>query len=81
MNNQYYTIIEDGDEREVRGPFESREEALTDARHQIAMLYQSVCACLRKDHEGWTKLVAIVQHVGSYEPQISVCLSMKEVKP
>ncbi len=76
----YYTIQEDGDEREVRGPFRTKEEALKDARIRLAAEYKSACGCLRDSSDGsWTKPVAIVQHVGNYEPQYNISVSLKEV--
>lgn len=77
----YYTIEEDGQHREVRGPFRSKDEALRDARIRLAAAYKSACGCLRDNHDGsWTNPVAIVQHVGNYEPQYNISVSLKEVK-
>ncbi len=78
----YYTIQEDGDEREVRGPFRTKDDALRDARIRLAAAYKSACGCLRDNHDGsWTRPVAIVQHIGNYEPQYNVTVQLKEVKP
>jgi hypothetical protein len=89
MSNLFYTIQEDGDEREVRGPFRTKDDALRDARIRLVAAYirlvaayKSACGCLRDNHDGsWTRPVAIVQHIGNYEPQYNVTVQLKEVRP
>ena len=82
LTYQMFRSLAEKNEREVRGPFRTKDDALRDARIRLAAAYKSACGCLRDNHDGsWTRPVAIVQHIGNYEPQYNVTVQLKEVKP
>lgn len=74
----YYTIDADGD---LRGPFQSKAEAIKTAREDLKNLWTVSCGCLREKPNSWELPITILQAVGSYAPEYKVTVTMREVEP